>query len=99
MMDFIRTLLSRCGSYIRRLRLDADVDEELRAHVQFAVEENLRRGMNEREARSQAMRSFGGMTQTRERYREQRGLPMLEEMKRDMRFGFRQLQRSPGFAI
>jgi len=63
------------------------------------MEENLRRGMNEREARSQAMRSFGGVTQTRERYREQRGLPMLEEMKRDVRFGFRQLRRSPGFAI
>jgi predicted permease len=98
-MDFIRTFLSRCGSIFKRRRLDEELDEELRSHLHFAIAENLCRGMSERRARHDAMRSFGGMTQTRERYREQRGLPMLEEMKRDVRFGFRQLQRSPGFAI
>ena len=98
-MDFLRTLLCRCRSIFQRARLDSDLDEELRSHLHLAAEENLRRGMSEREAWRQAMRSFGGVSQTRERYREQRGLPMLEEMKRDLRFGFRQLQRSPGFAI
>lgn len=98
-MDTIRTLLNRLTSLFRNRKLDADLEDELRAHIDLAMEENLRRGMNEREARRQAMRSFGGVTQTRERYREQRGLPMLEEMKRDVRFGFRQLRRSPGFAI
>ena len=98
-MDFIRTFLSRIGSIFKRGRLDDELDEELCSHIDLAIEENLCRGMSEREAHRQAMRSFGGVTQTRERYREQRGLPMLEEMKRDVRFGFRQLQRSPGFAI
>ena len=98
-MDFFRTLLSRCVSLFRNRNLDKDLDDELRSHIDLAMEENLRRGMSEQEARWQAIRSFGGVTQTRERYREQRGLPMLEEMKRDLRFGFRQLQRSPGFAI
>jgi len=98
-MDMIRILLNRLTSLFRNRKLDADLEDELRAHIDLATEENLRRGMNEREARRQAIRSFGGVTQTRERYREQRGLPMLEEMKRDVRFGFRQLQRSPGFAI
>jgi predicted permease len=98
-MDLIRTLLSRCASLFRNRDLDRDLDDELRSHIDLAIDENLRRGMSEREARWQAMRSFGGVTQTRERYREQRGLPMFEEMKRDVRFGFRQLQRSPGFAI
>jgi predicted permease len=77
---------------------DADLDEELRAHVEMAIEENLSRGMSDEEARHAALREFGGEAQTRERFREQEGLLWLENLRRDVSYALRQMRRSPGFA-
>ena len=98
-MDWIRTLLSRCGALAGGKKRDADLDEELRAHIDLATAENMRSGMNAEDARTAALRAFGGVTQTREAYRVQRGVPWLAEMGRDVQFGFRQLRKSPGFAV
>jgi predicted permease len=98
-MDWIRIAISRSASFFHRKKLDADLDEELRSHIELAVEENVRRGMTRQEARTAALRVFGGVTQIQETYRVQRGLPVLEQMNRDIRFGMRQLRRSPGFAV
>jgi hypothetical protein len=75
-MDWIRILLSRAAALFRSKKLDADLDEELRAHIELAIEENRARGMNEPQARNAAMRAFGGITQIRETYRVQRALPL-----------------------
>ena len=98
-MGWLRILLSRCAALFRGNRLDADLDEELRAHIDLATQENRRSGMNEQEARTAALRAFGGVTQIRESYRMQRGLPWFEEAARDVRFAARQLRKSPGFAL
>lgn len=98
-MDWIRILVSRCAALFRVKKLDADLDEELRAHIDLAIEENRARGMNEPQARTAALRSFGGLTQARETYRVQRSLPWLEEAARDIRYAVRQLRKSPGFAL
>ena len=98
-MDWIRILLSRGAALFRSKKLDADLDEELRAHIELAIEENRTRGMNEPQARNAALRAFGGITQIRETYRVQRGLPWLEQAARDIRYAVRQLRKSPGFAL
>jgi len=83
----------------RRRRLEDDLDEELRSHLEMAVELNLRKGMNAEDARREALRSFGGIEQTKEIYRDQRGLHMIETTLQDLRFGLRMLRRSPGFSV
>src|SRR5580693_8030098 len=98
-MDWIRILLSRFAALFRSKKLDAELDEELRAHIDLAIEENRGRGMNESQARTAALRAFGGITQIRETYRVQRGLLGLEEAARDIRYAIRQLRKSHGFAL
>jgi predicted permease len=98
-MDLIRILLSRLAAQFRGKRLDADLDEELRTHIDLAVEENLKRGLTVQDARTQALREFGGVAQTRERYRAQRKFVLLEVLAQNIHFGLRQMRRAPGFTL
>jgi putative ABC transport system permease protein len=98
-MEWIRILLSRCATLFHGKELDGELDEELLAHIELATEENRKRGMSKEEARTAALRSFGGVTQTRERYRAERGLPLLEALAMDARYALRQLLKSRGFAL
>jgi len=98
-MDWIRTLLNRCETMFHRHGLDIDLEDELSTHIELATTENIRKGMSPDAARTAALRAFGGVTQTREIYRAERGFPRLERFARDLRFAFRQLFRAPGFAL
>jgi predicted permease len=99
MREHFRTLMHRLAALFRRRRLEDDLAEELRSHLEMAVELNLSKGMSEEEARREALKSFGGVEQTKELYRDQRGLPMIETTLQDLRFGLRMLRRSPGFSL
>jgi len=98
-MAWIKVLLSRFASLFQRRRLDRDLDEELRSHLEMAAEENRRRGMNPEEARRKAMRDFGGVTQVRETVRVREGWSFLENLRRDAGYALRQMMRRPGFAV
>jgi predicted permease len=98
MRELSRIFMQRLAGVFRRGRLESDLDAELRSHLEMAVEMNLLKGMTDKEARREALRSFGGVEQTKELYREQRGLPMIETTVQDLRFGLRILRRSPGFS-
>src|SRR5271155_4093683 len=99
MRESCRVFLERLAGLLRRRRLEEDLAREVRSHLELAVETNLGRGMSAEEAQCEARRSFGGVEQTKELYREQRGLPMIETTLQDLRFGLRMLRRSPGFSV
>ena len=95
-MSWLRVLACRIrGLFIKR-RLERDLDDELRAHIEMLTEENCRKGMSSEEARYAAQRAFGGVEQTKEIYRERRGLPVIETVLRDVRYALRSLRKSPG---
>jgi putative ABC transport system permease protein len=96
--DWFRVAAARVlGSFSRRKR-EEDLENEIRAHLDALVDENIRRGMTPEEARYAARREFGGVEQTREAYRELRGLPFLDMLGQDLRFAARSLTRRRGFA-
>src|SRR5271168_1180666 len=97
MRKLLRIFLPRLAALFRRRRLENDLEAELRSHLEMAAELNLAKGMSAEEARCEALRSFGGVEQTKEIYREQRGLPMVESTLRDLRLGLRMLRRDRDF--
>src|SRR3984893_8517116 len=99
MRGTFRIILQRLAALLRRRGLEDELEEELRSHLEMSIEFNLRKGMSPSDARREALRSCGGVEQTKEIYRDQRGIPMIETTLRDLRFGLRMLRRSPGFSI
>ncbi len=75
----------------------AEVDEEIRFHLERQIEANVAAGMSLAEARREAAVSFGGRERAREQCREQRPSWTLESLWRDLRYGLRGLLRNPGF--
>ena len=96
-MRSLRAWLLRLAALFGSERRERDLAEEMEAHVLMHVEENLRAGMSLDEARRDARIRLGGIEQTKENYRARRGLPLLENFLRDLRFGARALRKNAGF--
>jgi putative ABC transport system permease protein len=97
MTNWLRVLVQRLIALFRKERLEQELDDELCSHLEMQVEENVRKGMSPQDARYAALRSFGGVEQVKEIYREQMGLPMIETLVRDVRYGLRMLAKNLGF--
>ena len=96
-MTAIRAFAARLLAACRGRRLDARIDEEIATHLDLAVEDGIARGMTPDEARTAALRAFGGVTQTREAHREARRLPIVETVYHDVRYAIRGFRRTPMF--
>jgi len=80
----------------RRETGERELADEMESHLQLHIEDNLRAGMSAEEARRQALIKLGGLEQTKEAYRERKGLPVLETFLQDLRFAARVLRKNPG---
>ena len=96
-MRGLRAWLLRLGGLFQRRRQDRELADELESHLAMHIEDNVRVGMRPEDARRAALLKLGGVEQTKESYRERRGLPLLETLWQDLRFGSRILQKNPGF--
>ncbi len=95
----ISDLLYRLRALLRRRSVEAELDDELRAHFDRQVEKHVRSGLPPEEAKLRARLEFGGREQVKEECRAARGVSMIETTIQDLRYGLRQLRRTPGFAL
>src|SRR5688572_8704062 len=91
-LDVIRF---RIRSLTRRERADDELDRELRTHVELEIEQNVANGMTREHARRAALRAFGGIERMKEEARDARGVAVIENLMRDLRYTLRGLLREP----
>ncbi|MEO8483079.1 MAG: ABC transporter permease [Acidobacteriota bacterium] len=98
MMRRVRAWMLRVRDLFGGRPAEADFNAELESHLQLHIDDNLRAGMSPAEARRHASITLGGIEGVREAHRDRRRLPLIDVLRRDVRFASRQLRRSPGFA-
>jgi predicted permease len=96
-MRWIYKLPLRLRSLLRKNRVEQELSDELRFHLENLIEEKVAAGITPEEARYAAMRELGGVEQIKEVCREMRRVNYIEHFLQDVRYGLRQLRRSPAF--
>lgn len=96
-MRKLRELVQRFGGLFNKSRKDLELDDEIESHLQLHIDDKLRMGMTPEEARREAVIKLGGIESMKEAYRDQRGLPALETLWQDVRYGVRMLRKNRGF--
>ncbi len=95
----LRLLVRRLLALLRTRRLEAELDGEVRAHLEMAERDALAAGLSPEDARRAARRAFGSIERMKEEHRDRRSARWIETLGKDVRYGLLLLRRDPGFAI
>src|SRR6185436_16091878 len=97
-MRWTRSLRLRLRSLFRGRRVEQELDEELRYHLQRLEDDYVAAGMAAPDARHAALRDMGAIEQRKEECRDARGLALVDSVRKDVTFALRALRKSPGFS-
>ena len=97
-MRIFRITQRRVHSVLNRSRDEAELQREIEIHIRQLTQQAMAEGMSKAKARAMALREFGAVERTKEECRDARGVNRIEDFAKDLRYGFRMLQKSPGFS-
>jgi predicted permease len=89
--------ISFLRAWLRRSRVERDMDREMQFHVAARADDLESRGMSRADAERQAQREFGDVVRWKEAGREVRGLLIVDDLAADLRYAWRTMRRTPGF--
>src|SRR5512135_2041611 len=93
------TVPLRVRSLVCRDRVERELDDEIRFHLEQQIDADVARGLDPDEARYAALRAFGGVEQRKEECRDMRHVRIVDEVIQDVHYAVRALRRSPAFAV
>src|SRR5258708_27680596 len=98
-MRWLRSVLIRLAAYFGKPRREREWTTEFESHLRLHIEDNLRAGMSPPEARRQAFAKFGSVESAKESMRDRATFVWIDTTWRDIRYAWRSLRRSSGFAV
>src|SRR5690242_4999266 len=96
-MSWLSRLRFGAHAVTHRDDMEAELDEEMRFHLEMEAGQRVRRGMDPAAARAKAIRDFGGIDRTKEECRDSWGVRLIEDLRVDLGFALRTLRKAPGF--
>src|SRR4051794_20475349 len=98
-MKLLDSIRFRIDTLLHRSRMNADMEAELRSHIQLRADDLERTGLPRAEAERRAALEFGSDLRVREECQDAAGGTLIESIFMDLRFAARKLRKSPGFTI